>query len=478
MRLPATPKPDTAQDATMASDMKAIEMPLPTTPNPAVAPNARAMDFDMNNTKMPLPATPKPDIAQDAQYIRLIPKTKILQQIATLLPTDRDILHFSQACKKMWTQVYASESAVWRNLFAKRYDILSVRPSTEFRNEYLIRVIVLNASINFSEKEDDRQHMCMEVMRTMLEEAITAHLKPESSSKTLFRLRESLKTMNFLKCLQKENPSELFFALQLAMTPLALDLDITRACHRDHYNLATIYSFDEQLNMPYIDKTQLNLDKLLQIRSFWQRHLLTESEFTYYETFAALPSHLKPGVRKADPKDGSNLSASWLGLYSCLHPLPDSLEELAQLNRQTCADMENHVDMIDIMNLEIEAQPGVDVFWPEVCTMIAPPVGPETDRMYFQGKQGIHGPPGEEENTVFGFTEDIHTTYGGIGGWKRICFTICQGNTSTTFQSKLAGDEWVHCYEALIIPGGRLMLGRWVDMKNETGRGPFIFWDL
>jgi hypothetical protein len=38
------------------------------------------------------------------------------------------------------------------------------------------------------------------------------------------------------------------------------------------------------------------------------------------------------------------------------------------------------------------------------------------------------------------------------------------------------GERLLHGYEAVIVPGGRMMLGRWVDMKEPDARGPFIFW--
>lgn len=183
-----------------------------------------------------------------------------------------------------------------------------------------------------------------------------------------------------------------------------------------------------------------------------------------------------------------------------MHPLPETRDEFELLNRQTCADLETHVDVIDVMvsqirhrhdivryqaniaqTLELKIQPNADVFWPQTCREIIPLVGSKTRRVYFEGKQNIHGITDEDDNTVFGFTEDIDVTYGEFSGWTRICFTIWQGDASVNyaaFRTAIAEAEWVHSYEALIIPGGRVMLGRWVDTKDQTGRGPFIFWDV
>jgi hypothetical protein len=101
--------------------------------------------------------------------------------------------------------------------------------------------------------------------------------------------------------------------------------------------------------------------------------------------------------------------------------------------------------------------------------------------LYFDGKQNVHGSTGEVDNPVFGFLEEIGVSYGGFSGWSRICFVILQGEASvdsTDLGSGMEAAEWVHCYEALIIPSGRMMLGRWVDLKDQSGRGPFIFWDV
>lgn len=99
-------------------------------------------------------------------------------------------------------------------------------------------------------------------------------------------------------------------------------------------------------------------------------------------------------------------------------------------------------------------------------------------RMYFDGVQKYHGVTHDAANPLFGFTEPIETPWGGFCGWVRICFAICEQPEYESDDDSVSPSHWLHGYEALIIPGGRLMLGRWLDLKDTSGRGPFIFWDI
>lgn len=96
---------------------------------------------------------------------------------------------------------------------------------------------------------------------------------------------------------------------------------------------------------------------------------------------------------------------------------------------------------------------------------------PATQRIFFDGWQGTPGLE-ENENLVLGFAETIEYPYGGISGWARVCFAIIASEAESQVP------EWIHGYEALLLPGGRIMLGRWMDLEDSSGRGPFIFWDI
>jgi hypothetical protein len=138
-----------------------------------------------------------------------------------------------------------------------------------------------------------------------------------------------------------------------------------------------------------------------------------------------------------------------------------------------------------LQSLELVINPD-EPFWPDHCNRIVPLYGgTETPRTFFQGVQStLNGDDGE--NPVFGFTETIAHPYGGFPGWTRICFAICEATGDSSDEEGAVFDDggsdgrWVHGYEGVILPGGRIMLGRWIDMKNmgPSGRGPFIFWDI
>lgn len=126
--------------------------------------------------------------------------------------------------------------------------------------------------------------------------------------------------------------------------------------------------------------------------------------------------------------------------------------------------------------LELKVQR--DGFWPEICNRIIPQGGQSDDtRMFFEGLQNSLGSGPDAANPLFGFIEPIARLYGGFKGWYRICFVIYEQINENEEDALISEDHWAHGYEAVILPGGSVMLGRWIDLNDTTGRGPFIFWD-
>lgn len=109
----------------------------------------------------------------------------------------------------------APNSTIWRARFADIYDIPKGKSSEELKLEYQIRAIVLPRKINFKQEANEQQQLWLEVIQTLLMEALTISLPLGRTSKTLERIQETMKGVNFLSHAKREKPSELFCAVQL-----------------------------------------------------------------------------------------------------------------------------------------------------------------------------------------------------------------------------------------------------------------------
>lgn len=99
------------------------------------------------------------------------------------------------------------------------------------------------------------------------------------------------------------------------LSSFALDSDLTQPCRRTDYNLREVYSYGDKVGEPFINHENLDLARLLDIRHFWQRHVLHPVELSFQESFSELPEDMKPKARKEIPSEASKLSPSWLGYY-------------------------------------------------------------------------------------------------------------------------------------------------------------------
>lgn len=99
------------------------------------------------------------------------------------------------------------------------------------------------------------------------------------------------------------------------LTALALDPEICVGCFRDDYDIDGVYSYSKEPISPFIRLDNLDLAKLLDLRSFWQRHLLNSTEGTFHESFGRLAETLKPKAQNVDISSPMSLSTSWLGYY-------------------------------------------------------------------------------------------------------------------------------------------------------------------
>ncbi|KAJ5113543.1 Major facilitator superfamily domain general substrate transporter [Penicillium angulare] len=410
---------------------------------------------------------------------------EILQDIAIRYFRDVDIARLGLSCKEAYARILSVDAPVWRARHRQMFDVTPKDPD-ELHSEYSARSIVLRHKLDIKKDSLIDIHEWLYEMLTMLWEAMYVSLPVGAVSKTYELVLKTVMSVDFLNRPVSPNPSDIFYSLHLCLTALALDDEICTSCYREDYCIVIVYSVQEHIaSWPFIDHQESCLWKLMHFRNFWQRHLMNPTEATFYGSFSQLPKELKPKVRKTDGSNPKDLSKSWLGYYSCIHPLPHGIGRFtgrqANTGRQSCADLDSHLDQVELMTLEIESRSS-EHFWPATCSSIIPVAqdwGVPDSREYFKGCQNTLGGASDASNPMFGFTEPIQQDFGGIFGWIRICFTISERVGRGQVPAWVEGAEgWVHGYEAMLIPGGRLMIGRWVDLKDESGNGPFIFWDV
>ena len=90
---------------------------------------------------------------------------------------------------------------------------------------------------------------------------------------------------------------------------------ITDCCLRTDYNIGAVYAYGSELNGPFVEHEELDLEPFLHMRNFWQRHLLNMHEETFFESFSQLPMDLKPKLLRRHDVNSTGLSDSWIGYY-------------------------------------------------------------------------------------------------------------------------------------------------------------------
>ncbi|PLB34012.1 putative MFS myo-inositol transporter [Aspergillus candidus] len=361
---------------------------------------------------------------------------------------DMDIVNLSLSCSFLHNAIMPAESLIWRRLFKDTYDIPRQRSSTELKIEYQTRSIVLAQKISFKCGEGEEQTLWLEVLRDMLLESFES--KNPSTSKNIKRIRSAHSTTEFLdrplngySQHKPGPPSELLCAVQLCLTGMALDQSMFCRCLRTDYDIGAVYSYDVDTPRTLVDSKEIDFVKLLHIRNFWLRHLLNTDEATYSDSYRMFPEPRRPRILRVKPD-------------------PDSMN------------------------------------WPRIFQNVIPLLGEDSTRSYFRGYQSSS--VDESVNLVRGFVEAVKSPQGGFPGWRRVCFALYETHTGQidpqgedymevfVNKSRLFPREpwppfdletdflWIHGYEGLVLPGGQIMVGQWVDMVDTRARGPFIFW--
>ncbi|KAJ9198493.1 hypothetical protein DTO021D3_5164 [Paecilomyces variotii] len=434
---------------------------------------------------------------------------EIIEDIAFLLEDDKDLINLSLTCTSLNAILLSTTSSIWRRRFKEKYDLPRGKSSAQIKFEYQTRSIVLSQAVSFKDGESGQQKLWLEVIQLLLEESFSSPYTSDGSvvSRNLTRIREVIPKSSFLErpisgfaVRRPDVCSDAFCAVQLCLTYLSLDLNLSYRCLRTDYDIASVYSYGSAPENVFISIEELDLRKLLHIRNFWQRHLVNPDEGTFHKSFASLCEEKRPQPWTECIHHNITLGSSWLGYYSCIHPRPPDLNSLQ--DRQTCADLDTHWTDILPLHLHLHLIHDSDEEWPALFDNIIPLLGPDSRRRYFRGLQCLHSLNDRTSYPVRGLIEQILSSQGGLRGWTRICFTIYNPNREllklipSEDNEENAEDQqeevrfpdeewppiswsdfhWAFGYEGVVLPGGNIMFGKWINMLETSDSGPFVFW--
>ena len=274
---------------------------------------------------------------------------KLHENIATYFDDDKDLCTYTQICPETHNAVHSRRGAVWRTLFAKKYDLPPGRTGKDIMLQYMIRRMTLDngARQGFRQGHSAAELKCLELLRDLITgtmpESWSRHslTRPESFASTSRTLKYSnnlnqlcrfAKASNLLDNLvfnvhRTNYEGRLLQTIQVVLTHLQLDLSIRTRMKGFANSQQLVYSHPSKAPLFVDRKGTINIEYLLHVVNFFKYHMKSETENTLYPLLCDLPYEERPSAWQKPILSASNLELpglAWKGSYGmnshCLEP--------------------------------------------------------------------------------------------------------------------------------------------------------------
>ncbi|KKY19041.1 hypothetical protein UCDDS831_g05673 [Diplodia seriata] len=460
-------------------------------------------------------------IAAKPKAFQVLP-VELNQQIAFYLEHDKDFVNLRASCRAIKDAIDADDSlwfkrfhAVYdppsdldpdspgykakiRELYQKRARHLLLYPvrfrigNTKKEQETLRLVAgLLNDSYN-GPAQVRKQYETGEVYVTCRNiDAFKKFVSRSGIIEHMFRPRPTRNHKANGNCdaaMNKYNPA--LAAVQLMCAPTILK------------HPGNIYGFEDSQMWAYstirtapifggFNKTEINMEWVLHVMNFFKYHIGKSDERTLFEPFNRLESNEKPSYWQGSLHNGpSDLGVHWKGTYSYLDREEMRLIRSGAHHGHVLID--HNVDHGDasIQTMNITFPDSTNFNWPAVfehhLRSTTSDDHPPRTRAQRRSGEVIQFQRFNQRFQAVGYDDEDFNAAGwlnelpnqhGIAGWKRMTMM-------KYFEDGNGGwdNNALWAYEGVVLPGGRLMLGRWWSPENpvpnrEVYTGPFIFWN-
>lgn len=349
-----------------------------------------------------------------------------------------------------------------------------------------------------------------------------------SASRNINRLAHLLRSTDLLTTIFKPipqgprsrrtpqpRPNPLLYAIRAVCAPFLLSLEPHLI--NEHYGFPDSQQavYETALAEPFFGGRcglDIHMETVLHNINFWRYHMVRQAEQTLFTAFSQLADSERPQWWKSQlAQGGKTLGKHWKGSYAYLDP--DELGELREHGNDEVQIQDifaGEDSAFTFQDMTLRPVNGDKMIWPAIferhlnsLTPPAPssPSGPHTRA---QRRSGMGATPEEIENfkpLSFRFdgegsdSEESFFATGwlnplppqhGIPGWQRLTmmkyFEVGdedEGLGTGVYGSNVDWDA-LWAYEGVVLPGGRIVVGRWWNPAAGVGEdqysGPFILW--
>jgi hypothetical protein len=338
-------------------------------------------------------------------------------------------------------------------------------------------------------------------------------------SKNLIEVAEFTQKTNILKILGRDGkhyaalkPHELpqpstmlLYTIQCVLTPLLFRFDGWHRKDQSGFHEAQMMAYFDNVTAPVLtghSGQSVNMPWLLKNIQFWRHHFLTEGE-PLSPYFEALEENELPAFWSQQLTQGtSELSHHWKGSYAYVD------REEIQIIRSGKSGQGNSPPIQDKLNGEEDPDSpfqSVDLelteqndgstwnraFESHLNSLKTPKNksrtraqksatgGPDTNEVDFSTSSvhfDGHGTDYAEDFHMEGWLNPL-PAQSGVPGWQRVTMM-------KYFKEKYGAIdmEALWAYEGIMLPGGKIMIGRWWCPTDGTGpqmySGPFVLWNV
>ncbi|KAF2691128.1 hypothetical protein K458DRAFT_382702 [Lentithecium fluviatile CBS 122367] len=437
------------------------------------------------------------------------------KNVAHFLENDADIANFSAICRATNHAVDGDNLSFWRAKFREKYVLMTGTKNRELKSKYKRRAKYLRrgTGLQFIRGHTGTEKRITAILTDLINESWkgAVHLGEHGEPQCLNLAALSKFVMNSWILLDGKRPPPpkgnnpkgvhpALAAVRLMCAHFLFDLggarhnilgiDESQKAVYAPTNLAPLYISDK--------KNEVNMEWALHCLNFFLFHMKNPDASLLHDKVEELDSFDRPSAWREPLKAGSYpLNKCWKGTYAyMLRPDLDRFREYASGKKHLrpedtiFSDLNVEEGCIQSIQFDFDSEGGAT--WPDAAEQrLRSQRETIFDHTRAQhSKRNKIDPEGERSKNIqvtgWGNDQDDHfymtgwlnplPDQSGIPGWQRI--TLMKH-----FEEELDMlDEDNHwAYEGVVLPGGRIILGRWwwandeVDFDDEYG-GPFILW--